>query len=245
VAEVPAKSDSVDWKNGGVAMTDYLDVESTRRGLKEMAPRMKLLSDLMPKFVRDLEEWQAKAREYGDRYVRPLALEIDRKCQADPGYFDWDLVRSSAPYGFLSMLVPKGVGGGGQLSTATAIVMEELCAVCAGVANIFGASGLGLSGILLAMDFYHYDRCLADLAQGDRSGEPVICAAAITEPLAGSDTEDAEYLRTAKLMTEAKPVSGGYMLNGRKVFISNGSVAKYTTVIAPLDKRRPVETQCC
>ena len=44
-------------------------------------------------------------------------------------------------------------------------------------------------------------------------------------------------------MTEAKPVNGGYRLNGRKVFISNGSVAEYVVVIAPLDRARPVETQ--
>lgn len=224
-------------------MTDYLDIEISRKSLHEMAPRMKILSSVMPKYVRELEDWQTKAREYGDRYVRPKALEIDRKCQRDPRYFDWDLIRKSTPYRFLSMSVPKGVGGGGQLSTGLAIVMEELCAVCPGVANIFGANGLGLSGILLGLDFYHFDRALAELTRGEKKGEPVIFAAAITEPLAGSDEEDAGYLRTAKLMTEAKPVAKGYMLNGRKVFISNGSVAQYTTVLAPLDRARPIETQ--
>ncbi len=224
-------------------MTDYLDTEISKRSLCEMAPRMKIFSSLMPKYVQNLEQWQAKAREYGERYVRPRALEIDRKCGKDPRYFDWDLVRQSTPYGFLSMLVPDGVGGGGQVSTAMAIVMEELCAVCPGIANIFGANGLGISGILLGMDFYHYDRALADIARGDRRGEPVLFAAAITEPEAGSDEEDAGFLRKARLVTEAKPRPGGYLLNGRKVFISNGSVATYTTVIAPLDKARPVETQ--
>ena len=224
-------------------MTDYLDTEISKRRLCEMAPRMKLFSSLMPKYVQELELWQQKAREYGERYVRPRALDIDRKSRQDPRYFDWDLVRQSTPYGFLSMIIPRGVGGSGQMSTALAIVMEELCAVCAGVANIFGANGLGISGILLGMDFYHFDRALADIAQGDKRGDPVLFAAAITEPGAGSDEEDAGFLRKARLVTEAKPRPGGYLLNGRKVFISNGSVAKYTTVIAPLDKTRPVETQ--
>ena len=226
-------------------MTDYLSVEIEKRSLCEMAPRMKIFSPLMPKYVRNLEEWQARAREYGDRFVRPRALEIDRACRLDPAYFDWDLVRRSTPFGFLSMAVPKGAGGGGQLTTTMAVVMEELCAACPGVANIFGANGLGVSGILLGLDFYHYDRALSDQAEGDRRGRPVIFAAAITEPLAGSDEEDAAFLKTAKLMTEAKPVKKGYRINGRKVFISNGSVAKYTAVIAPLDKHRPVETQSC
>ena len=224
-------------------MTDDLGVEISKRSLAEMAPRMKILSSLMPKYVRSLEDWQAKAREYGARYVRPRALDIDGRCSRDARYFDWDLIRRSTPYGFLSMLVPRGAGGGGQLSTAMALVMEELCAVCPGVANIFGANGLGVSGILLGMDFYHFDRALADLARGDRNGQPVIFAAAITEPDAGTDEEDREYLKEARLSTEAKPTTGGYLLNGKKVFISNGSVAQYTSVIAPFDKTRPAETQ--
>jgi len=224
-------------------MTDYLGLEISKRSLAEMAPRVKILSSVMPGYVRSLEDWQAKAREYGERYVRPRALDIDRRCSRDPRYFDWDLVRQSTPFGFLSMLVPKGAGGGGQLSTAMALVMEELCAVCAGVANIFGANGLGVSAILLGMDFYHFDRALADLARGDRRGRPVLFAAAITEPQAGSDVEDGAYLKKARLMTEAKSSTGGYILNGRKVFISNGSVAEYTSVIAPLDKARPEKTQ--
>ena len=223
-------------------MTEYLDIEISKRSLKEMAPRMKLMSELMPEWYEALEDWQARAREYGERFVRPKALEIDVECTRNPSYFDWDLIKESTPYGFLSALVPKGAGGGDQMSTALAIVLEELCAVCSGVANVFGANGLGVSGVLLGMDFYHMDRALAELADGDRKGKPVIFAAAITEPLAGSDVEDGEYLKTARLMTEAKPVKGGYVLNGRKVFISNGSVARYTTVVAPLDKSRPVET---
>ena len=210
-----------------------------------MAPRMKIFATLMPDYVRNLEQWQAKAREYGERFVRPKALEIDAKCGRDPAYFDWELIRRSTPYRFLSMLVPKGVGGEGEMSTALALVMEELCAVCSGVANVFGANALGVSGILLGLDFYHLDRSLAEIASGDKRGEPVIFAAAITEPLAGSDVEDAAYLKDARLMTEGKPAPGGFLLNGRKVFISNGSVAKYISVIAPTDRSRPIETQSC
>jgi alkylation response protein AidB-like acyl-CoA dehydrogenase len=224
-------------------MTDYLDTEIAKRSLAEMAPRMKILRSLIPGYVEELETWQQKAREYGQRYARPRALDIDRKCRQDPRYFDWDLIKQSSPFGFLSMLVPKGAGGGGQMATAMAIVMEEICVVCPGIANIFGAHGLGISGVLLGMDFYHYDRALADVARADKRGEPVLFAAAITEPEAGSDEEDAGFLRKARLVTDAKPASGGYLLNGRKVFISNGSIAKYTTVIAPLDKAKAVETQ--
>ena len=219
----------------------YRDISQV--DLLEMAPRLKILAEQAPGYVSDLETWQAKAREYGRVFVRPKALEIDRKCRQDPRYFDWDLVRESTRFGLLSMALPKALDGGGQFSTALAIVMEELCACCSGVANIFGASNLGISSILLGMDFYHYDRVLTDLARSEKRGEPVLFAAALTEPLAGTDTEDRELLATARLMTDAKPVAGGYRMNGRKVFISNGSVAKYVAVVAPLDRSRAVETQ--
>jgi butyryl-CoA dehydrogenase len=223
-------------------MSDFLDVEIAKRSLGEMVPRLKVLAETAPGYVRELEEWHAKARDYGDRFIRPKALELDAKCRRDPRYFDWDLIRAGLPYGFLSMSVPKSAGGAGLMTTPLAIVMEELCAACSGVANVFGAHGLGLSGVLLGLDFYHVDRALNEIAAGEKRGEPVIFAAAITEPLAGSDVEDIEFLRTAKLMTEAKPVAGGYLINGRKVFISNGSIATYSTVIAPTDRSRPVET---
>ncbi len=223
-------------------MADFLDVEIKRRSLGEMAPRTKVLAETRPQYVYDLEEWQQRAREYGDRFIRPKALEIDAKCRRDPRYFDWELIKQGLPYRLLSACIRKSAGGGGQLTTPFALMMEELCAACAGVANVFGAHGLGISGIMFSLEMYHMDRALAEVCAAEKRGEPVIFAAAITEPLAGSDVEDAGYLRTAKLMTDARPVEGGYVLNGRKVFISNGSIAKYHTVMAPLDRTRPVET---
>jgi acyl-CoA dehydrogenase len=204
---------------------------------------LSLIRKLAPDRHAVLDDWRVKAKEFADHHLRPRALEIDKRCKADPTYIDWDLLKAAAPYGFLSTLVPKGMGGAGEGCTALALVMEELCVACPGIANIFGAHGLGVSAILLGFDVYHYDRVLKEMAEAERKGAPIIFAAAITEPLAGSDVEDAEFLRTARLITEATPVPGGYRLNGRKVFISNGSVAEITAVVAPTDKRRPVETQ--
>jgi butyryl-CoA dehydrogenase len=211
--------------------------------LLEMAPRLRIVAEKAPAYVSELETWQAKAREYGRVFARPKALDIDQRCRRDPTYFDWDLVRAATSFGFLSMLVPKGLGGGGQLSTASAIVLEELCACCSGIANIIGASNLGVSSVLIGLDFYHYDGALTDLTRSEARGEPVLFATALTEPLAGTDTEDRALLETARLMTEAKSATGGYVMNGHKVFISNGSVAKYVVVAAPLDRTRAVETE--
>jgi alkylation response protein AidB-like acyl-CoA dehydrogenase len=67
-------------------------------------------------------------------------------------------------------------------------------------------------------------------------------ACAITEPTAGTDVEHHEYVRTAKLISKADKVKGGYKLSGVKHFISNGNVARWITVILPTDPKRAYET---
>jgi len=51
-------------------------------------------------------------------------------------------------------------------------------------------------------------------------------AYAITEPSAGTDVEEPDFLARARINMEAKKVKGGYLLNGRKVFISGGREAR-------------------
>jgi len=59
-------------------------------------------------------------------------------------------------------------------------------------------------------------------------------AFAITEPGAGSDVEDTEGALKARVVTRAKKVEGGYVVSGRKVFISDGGIADYITLFACL-----------
>ncbi|MHB8492603.1 MAG: acyl-CoA dehydrogenase family protein, partial [Solirubrobacteraceae bacterium] len=66
-----------------------------------------------------------------------------------------------------------------------------------------------------------------------------------TEPEAGTDVEDPYLLARARITTRARRVPGGYRLSGTKRFISNGSVARWISVVMPVDPARPVETQTC
>lgn len=212
------------------------------RNLKEAFPRFKILEKYSPKYVNDLLKVQNTAREFGKKYIEPIALEIDKKVEADHNYFHWDIVHQALPYRFLSYIIPKPFGGLGYSTTHFAIHMEELCSFCPGVANIFGAHALGLSPLLLSPDIRHYARYMKEVADKEKKGEPALFALAITEPSAGSDVEDADFLKTAMLTTYARKVKDGYILQGRKVFISNGSIAKYIWVGAVLDKNNPLET---
>jgi butyryl-CoA dehydrogenase len=193
---------------------------------------------------RGLEELRSRAARFADAHVRPRALEIDRLAGEDPRYFDWDLVRAGAEQGMLSFLVPAQAGGFGGLAAHAAVVMEELCAACPGVANIFGAHALGICPLLIGGPA-HWDGVLAEIRQSERSESPLLMACAITEPEAGTDVEDPDLLRRARLSSRARRVPGGFRLSGTKRFISNGSVAKWITVMMPTDPRRAADTWTC
>ncbi len=192
-------------------------------------------------YVRELEQTRDRARAFAEHHVRPRALEIDRRVAEDPHYFDWDLVRAGSAYGLLSMAVPGEAGGEDRSLAHGALVMEELGAACPGVAIIFGAHALGISPLLVGGASYLFG-LLRKVAEAEREGEPLLMACAITEPGAGTDVEDPDLLRKARVGTHARRVSGGYRLSGTKHFISNGSVATWVTVCMPTDPRRPADT---
>jgi alkylation response protein AidB-like acyl-CoA dehydrogenase len=204
----------------------------------EVDPRL----DALLREDRTAREIQARGREFRARYIDPVAQEIDGRLLLDPTFTPHDIIRKACEYRFLSLPIPKFLGGGGMSTVHSAILLEELCAGCAGIANIIGAHYLGLAPVLMSLDLQHFDGCITEVVREERRGNPILFSAAVTEPMAGTDVEDAEFLPGAKLVTFATPVAGGYMLNGRKVFISNGSIARYNVVICATDRQRPVET---
>ncbi len=211
--------------------------------LLEAYPALELIRRSHPRFVERLARVQEDARDFARHYVAPIALEVDARVAREPTYFPWEIVHQGAERGYLTFNLPRMVGGGGQTTLATSILMEELCAQCAGIANIFGAHALGLAPLLVGgYDMQKYYRFLQETVRGEREGKPVLWAFAITEPGAGSDIEDADEVNRIEGITHAQRVAGGYRLNGRKVFISNGSVARYISVYAALDRADPRRT---
>jgi len=194
--------------------------------------------------VDDLIKMVERCDEFNQRYARHVALEIDERIGRDPDYFDWDIAKAGCKYRLLSVLIPKPLGGVAPkyIVTGMALTMEELCSTCGGIGLMFGATSLGIAPMLTSGSMGHWDTMLGDIAEQEKKGNPVMVAYAITEPSAGTDVEDPEFLRAGKVGLEAKRVKGGYVLNGRKCFISNGREAKYVTLTAALDRNRPLET---
>ena len=215
---------------------------TAERSLREQFPRLLPRGEGVD--VRALERLRARARRFADEHMRSRALEIDRRTGEDPSWFDWDLVRAGGEAGMLSFLIPKPAGGTGGLATHAAVVMEELCAACPGIALIFGAHALGISPLLLGGPS-QWDGVLAELVASERTDRPLLMACAITEPEAGTDVEDPDLLRRARITSHARRVPGGFRLSGAKRFISNGSVARWITILMATDPRRVAETWTC
>jgi acyl-CoA dehydrogenase len=208
----------------------------------EMYPSLALLRRHRPQAVADFERALDTARRFRRAYVDAHALSIDRRVAEDPTYVADDAIREAARHGLFAMMVPRLFGGMGLPFGAMAIAIEEISAGCVGIANLVAVHGLALSTVAATGDLSKMEEVCRLLAESEPTGRPKLLSTAITEPGAGTDVEDAELVRTARLSCEARPVRGGYRLNGRKVFISNGSIAHTHVVIMPTDRRRPVET---
>jgi alkylation response protein AidB-like acyl-CoA dehydrogenase len=193
-------------------------------------------------YVDGLVQLVQDCAEFNRHYARPAALEIDQRARDDHDYFAWETARAACRYGLYSIIIPRKLGGWGGLAVAFSLAMEELCATCAGIANIFGANALGIAPLLTSGSLACWDTHLAETARAEKAGDPLIWGYVITEPSAGTDVEEPHFLDKAKLSMQAKRVDGGYVLNGRKCFISNGAVARYLTVTTCTDKRHPLET---
>jgi len=208
--------------------------------LPALATLRKLDRKEIDKVIALVENCAAFNREHAE----PKALELDERIGRDPDYFDWDLVKDAGDHRLFSLVIPEVLGGlaGKYMLTAGFLAFEELCSTCAGIGNVIAATALGISPMVTPGGLVHWDTVLNEIMEGEKKGKPVLMAYAITEPSAGTDVEEPEFLATARIGMEAKKVKGGYLLNGRKCFISGGREATYLTVCAATERDRPLET---
>ncbi len=191
-----------------------------------------------PKYIEEIENIREEAKAFIHENKGKIE-EAEKRAEENPYFFDWDIVKEGGKKGFLSLIIPKEFGGGGVKSLPYSFFEEELCAESAGIGNIFGAHALGLTPILLSPYIFSFSHIINEVVENEKKS-PVLLAFALTEPTGGSDVQqNEEWLKKAKILTVAKKVKGGYIINGRKVFISNGSVAKYLTVFAVQDRQNP------
>ncbi|UCF06893.1 MAG: acyl-CoA dehydrogenase family protein [bacterium] len=154
-------------------------------------------------------------KKFVNNEVKPIAERIDREERIPR-----DLIDKIGELGLLGVSFPEEYGGAGMGEIGYCIVQEEIGRGCASTATFIGAhQSIGAASIYMFGTEEQKQKYLVPLAQGTKIG-----AYALTEPNAGSDAFACETLAEEK--------DDHYLLNGRKIFITNGSFADIFTVFA-------------
>ena len=157
-------------------------------------------------------------REFAETEIAPIAAELDREHKVPR-----DIMRKLGEIGLLGVCFPQEYGGMGAGETGYCILMEELGRVCANTAVNVGAHiGIGAMCIHLDGTPEQKRKYLTPLARGEK-----IAAFGLTESNAGSDA--------ANVRTRAVREGDSWILNGGKVYITNGGYADIITVLALTD----------
>ena len=163
---------------------------------------------------------KAAVRKLAEEQIAPGVHERDEKEE-----FSWEMVRLLRDGGYLGIDFPAEYGGGDAGMLAETIVIEELSRVDASVGLLVADQALGALPIMLAGNKEVKDRFLPKLSTGEH-----LAAFALTETSGGSDVAD--------FNCRADKKGNGYVLNGNKIFITNGSVADVVTVYVITDSTK-------
>ncbi|PYE56617.1 acyl-CoA dehydrogenase family protein [Deinococcus yavapaiensis] len=166
------------------------------------------------------KQLQALARDFAKNEIIPIASEYDQKEE-----LPWQVVEKAFDLGLLNASIPEHAGGLGLGMIDESIIAEELAYGCMGIYTILMASELGITPIIVGGSEEQHKKFLSPLLD-----KPSLAAFALSEPNNGSDA--------AAMNTTAVLDGDEWVINGTKMWISNGGVAEITVVFASVDKSK-------
>ncbi|MDI3261407.1 MAG: acyl-CoA dehydrogenase family protein [Fulvimonas sp.] len=168
------------------------------------------------RFTDDQLAIQAVARDFARRRIAPIAAELDAK-----GEFPLETMREMGQLGLMGIEVPHEYGGAGMDPVAYVLAMIEIAAADAAHATVMSVNNsLFCNGILKHGTEAQKQQYVRAIAQGEAIG-----AYALTEPQSGSDASNMHTRAT-------RNADGDWVINGKKSWITSGSVARYIVLFA-------------
>jgi alkylation response protein AidB-like acyl-CoA dehydrogenase len=164
---------------------------------------------------------QAMAREFAESEIGPIADAIDRE-----GRFPHETVKRMGELGLMGIAIPEKWGGSGADTVSYVVALAEIARRCASHAVV-----MSVNNSLYCDPVHRFgtdeqkERFLRPFASGQRIG-----CFALTEPQAGSDATNQHTLAVRD--------GDHYVLNGRKVFVTNGREASTALVFCQTDRSR-------
>ena len=167
----------------------------------------------------DQKMLKSMVQDFANKELEPLAAEIDEESR-----YPAENIKKMAGLGLMGIPFPEEYGGSGGGTLGFVIAEEELSRVCASTGTVyFVTSGLAGQPLYMFGNEEQRQRWVVPVAQGEK-----ISCFALTEAGAGSDP--------AAMETTATKQKNGYVLNGSKIFITNGAEAEIILVFATQDK---------
>ena len=163
----------------------------------------------------DQRDWRETLKEFADKEVAPHAARYD-----DAGEFPWDSVKKMRELGLFGLVFPEKYGGQGSGTLEYVFAVEEVSRACASTGITLAAHvSLGTWPIYAFGTEEQKQRYLPALCSGEK-----LASFGLTEPEAGSDAGGTK--------TRAVLEGDQYAVNGRKIYITNGSVSGTTVFTA-------------
>jgi len=156
-------------------------------------------------------------REFAEAEIEPVAREHDENKE-----YPEELRRKAAEYDFVAPNIPTEYGGAGMDLGSSILVTEELWRADPGIGSAIGSAGFGTSMIIKYGDDWMKEEYLPAIAAGDSAS-----CSCISEPAHGSDA--------AGMETRAEKDGDEYVINGNKMWITNGTVADVGVVMTKTD----------
>lgn len=162
-------------------------------------------------------ELQRLAREFAQKEIAPKARHHD-----ETGEFPREICQKAWDVGLMNTHIPEEYGGLGLGTFEGCLIAEEIAAGCSGIGTAMEANTLAEAPVVLGASDEQKRKWLAPMTESFR-----LAAYCVTEPDAGSDV--------AGMRTVAKRDGNDYVLNGSKMWITNGGVADWYFVVAYTD----------
>ncbi len=158
---------------------------------------------------------QDMTRDFAKNVVAPRSAEVDKNHE-----YPEDVIKQMAELGLMGVEVPEEWGGAGMDTLSYAIAVEEISAACGSTGVIMSAhNSLAISPVMHFGTDLQKKNYLAPLAKGETIG-----CLGLTEPQAGSDA--------AAIKTKAELKGDEWIINGSKLFITNGKEAGVCVLFA-------------
>ena len=159
--------------------------------------------------------------EYSRKELEPYVARMEATDR-----FPREVFNKLGELGFLGIHFPPEVGGSGADFLSFCIFMEEVCAVSAAIGvNVMLHVLMGSAPVFLLGTEEQKRRYFTPAIRGEK-----VAAAGLTEPNVGSSAAD--------IQTTAKRISGGWRINGSKMFTSNGPYCDFVTLVASTDREK-------